>query len=370
MFLWYRIILVLVITYNFTNSAYLPKSVSLRKFHFLQDDQNANDYELIQNRGNNEHIATNDDPYFSLRNQIFNHKSKSKRSTQDKARVRVRSQQQTIDQLSDVIQTLSNNVQSIVNRHNEICTDLVGVSRPLECLPEDLRESSPNHESIARDCKDIQLRGENVSGIYEIRPENSSKSFKVLCDMEIREGGWIHIQKRFDGSEDFYRDWKDYKFGFGNLKGEFWIGLEQIYALTKHYPTELLIELTDRNNTKRYAHYLSFAIGPEIGGYNLTTIGGFTGDIPDAMKNHRFEKFSTRDFDQDQSNKSCAETFMGAWWYKKCFDSNLNGKFVNIKQPRIMRGKGISWLNVSYHDYYLSGSRMLLRPLHFFDLRL
>ena len=27
-----------------------------------------------------------------------------------------------------------------------------------------------------------------------------------------------------DGSEEFYRSWKDYSEGFGNLDGEFWLG--------------------------------------------------------------------------------------------------------------------------------------------------
>ena len=52
---------------------------------------------------------------------------------------------------------------------------------------------------------------------------------KVYCDMESDGGGWTVYQRRQDGSEDFYRDWDDYVSGFGDLTGEFWLGLEKIY---------------------------------------------------------------------------------------------------------------------------------------------
>ena len=34
------------------------------------------------------------------------------------------------------------------------------------------------------------------------------------------------FQRRFNGAEDFYRDWKDYKEGFGNENSEYWLGKE------------------------------------------------------------------------------------------------------------------------------------------------
>lgn len=41
------------------------------------------------------------------------------------------------------------------------------------------------------------------------------------------------IQQRFDGSVDFYRNWVDYKAGFGSIDSEFWIGMLQIIPTLK-----------------------------------------------------------------------------------------------------------------------------------------
>lgn len=36
--------------------------------------------------------------------------------------------------------------------------------------------------------------------------------------------GWTVVQRRFDGSENFDRNWEGYVNGFGSLNGEYWLG--------------------------------------------------------------------------------------------------------------------------------------------------
>ena len=48
----------------------------------------------------------------------------------------------------------------------------------------------------------------------------------------------------------------------------------------------------------------------------------------DSLSYHNNAPFSTRDKDNDQSSMNCAYTYDGAWWYKECYLSNLNGKYT------------------------------------------
>uniref|UniRef100_A0A6P7GF50 Angiopoietin-1-like isoform X2 n=1 Tax=Diabrotica virgifera virgifera TaxID=50390 RepID=A0A6P7GF50_DIAVI len=144
------------------------------------------------------------------------------------------------------------------------CKYLVGRSQTPFCRLNLVAKDSKN--SHPRSCREILEAGNNKSGVYQIKPRTSSKPFAVLCDMETKGGGWTHIQKRFDGSQDFYLPWRDYKFGFGDLAGEFWLGLENIYHMTAFDRNELLIELTETDKNTSYAQYSTFSIGCEKDG--------------------------------------------------------------------------------------------------------
>ena len=55
-----------------------------------------------------------------------------------------------------------------------------------------------------RNCAELYKAGERISGVYTINPDYGDP-FDVYCDQETAGGGWTVIQKRLDGSVDFYR---------------------------------------------------------------------------------------------------------------------------------------------------------------------
>jgi len=48
----------------------------------------------------------------------------------------------------------------------------------------------------------------------------------------------------------------------------------------------------------------------------------------DSLRLHLGMRFSTRDQDNDVHGPSCAVYNKGAWWYRNCYHSNLNGRYL------------------------------------------
>ena len=111
--------------------------------------------------------------------------------------------------------------------------------------------------------------------MFKIDPDGLGE-FEVFCDQTTAGGGWTVFQKRFDGSVDFYRGWDDYKRGFGNLTGEFWLGLDKIHRLNVSNSNKLRVDLEDVPGNTSFAEYSLFAVGNETEKYNLR-VGGFSG---------------------------------------------------------------------------------------------
>ena len=98
----------------------------------------------------------------------------------------------------------------------------------------------------------------------------------MYCDHKTAGGGWTVFQKRIDGSENFYRGWNDYKNGFGNLNGEFWLGLDKIHRLSHNDSQKPRVDLVDTEGNTAYEEYDMFAITSERTKYQLS-LGTYSG---------------------------------------------------------------------------------------------
>ena len=112
-------------------------------------------------------------------------------------------------------------------------------------------------------------------GVQTINPDGFGSS-QVRCDMQTDGGGWTVFQRRQDSSVNFYRRWQDYKNGFGDLNGNFWLGLDKIHRLTKSGQNVLRVDLTDWTDDTAYAKYASFSVASESDAYRMNC-GSYSG---------------------------------------------------------------------------------------------
>uniref|UniRef100_H2YQG3 Fibrinogen C-terminal domain-containing protein n=1 Tax=Ciona savignyi TaxID=51511 RepID=H2YQG3_CIOSA len=208
-------------------------------------------------------------------------------------------------------------------------------------------------------CKDALRAGHNKSGIYSINNPRNNKNLEVYCDQTTDDGGWMIFQRRTDGSENFYRTWAEYQEMFGNLSNEFWLGLENLHDLTKGQEYELRIELRDYENVRKFAKFASFSIGSVKENYSLK-VTGYSGNAGDSLSYHNGRHFTTKDVDNDSKpNGNCAITYRGAWWYGRCYQSNLNGTYLNCQTSTT---QAASWYTFRGIQYSLKFIEMKFRP--------
>lgn len=86
--------------------------------------------------------------------------------------------------------------------------------------------------------------------------------------------------------------------GFGNLDGEYWLGLEHLYWLTKQAQYKLRVALEDWQGRQVFAEYDSFYLEPENDWYRLR-LGQYHGTAGDSLSWHNNKAFTTLDRDKD-----------------------------------------------------------------------
>lgn len=146
-------------------------------------------------------------------------------------------------------------------------------------------------------------------------------SFLVLKNNEIAGPDWIVIQQRINGQVNFNMNWQAYRAGFGYFTGDFFLGLEKIYQLTKNTRHELYIHMEPfeggfyerRLKAKSFfAHYDNFRIAGEDDKYRLLRLGVYTGSsIGNRLIGAIDQEFVT--YDSDNFGHIPLDRLVG-WW--------------------------------------------------------
>ena len=222
------------------------------------------------------------------------------------------------------------------------------------------------------DCESVRKAGITKNGVYYIRTPDDVNStapttFKVYCDLHSNGHGWMVLQRRVDDTTSFNRSWEEYQRGFGNLRGNLWLGLEKIHRLAapKRKP-RLRVDLIsyDDLTVKLYAEYGLFTVDSEQTNYLLrvkyfdqrsTLNDSFNEQLWFGRLVHDNKMFSTRWHENDsQEILNCAESFSGGWWFSECYLNHLNGVYQN---PSV---------KIDCNDKYKSGIYMTWNKLRDF----
>uniref|UniRef100_A0A182MY97 Fibrinogen C-terminal domain-containing protein n=1 Tax=Anopheles dirus TaxID=7168 RepID=A0A182MY97_9DIPT len=200
----------------------------------------------------------------------------------------------------------------------------------------------------------------SAAGVYTEIYDVSDLAFRVYRDGRQHHGyggNWTVFQRRMDGSVDFNRSWSDYKYGFGDLHGEHWLGLQKLLRILSSERHELLIELEDFGGNIVYARYDDFQLESEGKWYKIKSLGSYSGTAGDSMENYVGRAFVT--YGRRDVNK-CAIQFQGGGWFDKCYSMHLNGPYKTKGEQTTQ--EGIHWGTYRGFYYSLKATKMMVRP--------
>lgn len=220
---------------------------------------------------------------------------------------------------NNLLESCKNNI-SLLIRQTEISTaELNKKGTEVTSLRSDLKlkdtQISEFKDKIEKCSAESCLPFGNSTDLHPIQIPGMAP-FVAPCDSQIAGPGWMIMQRRIDGSVDFNRTWQDYKHGFGNVSGEFWLGLERLHKLTTSRRYELYVQVVNMTDHVLNSRYDTFVIGSEDEQYEIKSLGKCTGPGYNSLRRHKGIKFTTLDRDNDEYNKlNLAMEYSGAWWY-------------------------------------------------------
>nr|KAG5709726.1 hypothetical protein BaRGS_027751 [Batillaria attramentaria] len=150
-----------------------------------------------------------------------------------------------------------------------------------------------------------------------VSPETSLKYYEsVYCRM-LQTKTPTTVLSRTSTATSFNRTWQEYKDGFGDASGDYFIGLERLHQLTTSKDYELRFRVRLDNKTNYYQYYRSFVLNDESENYSFTFNYTLHFQVlGDCLGNLQGVGFSAFDRDNDgDSSINCAQQNGGGWWF-------------------------------------------------------
>ena len=200
------------------------------------------------------------------------------------------------------------------------------------------------------DCADLN----RCWGLHTPSPLN------LRCDLKSDGGGWTILQQRRCSYLAFYRKWAVYKRGF-SYRDTFWLGLDNLYRLTRNHESTLRVELTfGRDRTTFWAEYDGVTFGNEAAFYALNySVYNKRSQLEDGLLHHT-GPFCCWDSPAGDIWRMRAMYRRTAWWFTKSKKYRSDPK--SLLNGRV-KGQSVYWIGIRDISFTL----IKFRPSKFAD---
>ena len=155
------------------------------------------------------------------------------------------------------------------------------------------------------------------------------------------------MQQNINGSVLFNRSWAEYKVGFNDLTGNYWLGNDLLSQLTLTGRYKLRFDLQRRSGTWFTFEYSTIRVLPESHNYQALA-GGFSAahnkDVFGYSGGSNSMMFTTYDRDNDMDAGNCAVKKGGGFWYNKCGWAYPNSNYNNFYWDGVYLQSSRMWL--------------------------
>ena len=145
-----------------------------------------------------------------------------------------------------------------------------------------------------------------------------------------------------------------FRAGFGDISGEYWLGLSKIALLTHSCSSNLRVDLGDWWSRTMHVVYSDFMIDEARSLYKLR-YSDWLGPGADGLKHHKDAAFNTKDWG---TFKYTAVVYHTGWWLNR---HNWRRVSLNSRYYEGAHGhrNGIKWVDWLHHT--LIQTKMMIR---------